>query len=301
MQRTASSILALFVSGCLAPLTIPATVAPERAPAELARIEALAEAPADTLPTEVRLHEVARHWFAGWQVGAPDRDVVAMSFVAVQVVTPEGTVLIDLPHPRSMDHRLTGARPGTYDDAAFEAALAAAEAARHVVVTHEHFDHVAAFALERMASVRARSLVLTEAQRASRTLRGDGGFPDALVAEVKRTAPSDGPHLLAPGIVLVPLPGHTPGTQLVYVRTASGQRLLFVGDVAWHASNFEVPRGKPRLVHALLGEDGEAMAHQLRWLHEAMRDPGLTIVSAHDGEQQDRLVAEGKLGRGLVQ
>src|SRR6185436_1780133 len=34
-------------------------------------------------------------------------------------------------------------------------------------------------------------------------------------------------------IVIVPAPGHTPGSVIVFVTESNGQRVAFVGDLAW--------------------------------------------------------------------
>ena len=40
---------------------------------------------------------------------------------------------------------------------------------------------------------------------------------------------------VAPEIVLIKAPGHTPGHQMVYVRLASKRDYLFIGDVGGHS------------------------------------------------------------------
>ena len=55
-------------------------------------------------------------------------------------------------------------------------------------------------------------------------------------------------YAAAPGIVLVKAPGHTPGSQLVFVKLASGKELLFIGDVAWHMDQIRQLWYRPRLV-----------------------------------------------------
>ncbi|GMT98647.1 hypothetical protein KH5H1_27660 [Corallococcus caeni] len=93
-------------------------------------------------------------------------------------------------------------------------------------------------------------------------------------------------HLLRPGVVLIKAPGHTPGTQMVYVRLVDGREFLLVGDVAWHQDNIQLPRMLPRLAQWVGGGDAQAMAHQLRWLHDLQGTaPELHLVLAHDGAQ----------------
>jgi glyoxylase-like metal-dependent hydrolase (beta-lactamase superfamily II) len=104
---------------------------------------------------------------------------------------------------------------------------------------------------------------------------------------------------LAPGVVLIKSPGHTPGSQMVYAQTANGAELLFIGDVAWHFRNIELQRERPRLMTWLfLKEDRTAVFGELaalKRLHEAQ--PAVRIVPGHDGPVIDALVGDGILKR----
>jgi glyoxylase-like metal-dependent hydrolase (beta-lactamase superfamily II) len=107
---------------------------------------------------------------------------------------------------------------------------------------------------------------------------------------------------IAPGVVLVKAPGHTPGTQLVYVRTRDELELLFVGDVAWHRDQLARLHYRPRLVtDFFLGEDRAAVLAQFRTLHELTRaHPQLLLVVSHDRDQREELIARGLLRDGLL-
>jgi glyoxylase-like metal-dependent hydrolase (beta-lactamase superfamily II) len=56
---------------------------------------------------------------------------------------------------------------------------------------------------------------------------------------------------IVPRVVLIKAPGHTPGSQMVYVKRADGQEILFLGDVAWQMRNIEEVRERARLVTIL--------------------------------------------------
>lgn len=287
-----------LLAGCLAPLAIPTQVEPADVPIDLGQLDLLATTTAEPLPTELRVIETARWQYDGWQLGEPQKPVISMAVVTMQVVSAMGHVYVALAHPKSRDKELTG-EGGVYDESTQASIIAAMQDARAIVVTHEHFDHVSAFAEPAQESLRKGPLLFSARQAASKVLRGNGGFTDAQVAQVKTY--EDGPHAIAPGVAVAPIPGHSEGSQLVYVRLANGRKFLLVGDVAWREANWKVPQGKPRLIHSMLGEDGEAMAKQLRWMHTLATTTDVVLVSAHDGEQHDRLVAEGLLGRGPAQ
>ena len=101
--------------------------------------------------------------------------------------------------------------------------------------------------------------------------------------------------------MLIKSAGHTPGSQMVYVQTASGAELLLIGDVAWHFRNIGLQRERARLVTMVfLKEDRTAVFGQLaalKRLHDAQ--PNVHIVPGHDGPVVDALVAAGVLKRGF--
>ena len=101
---------------------------------------------------------------------------------------------------------------------------------------------------------------------------------------------------MAPGVVLLTAPGHTPGSQLVFVQLADGRELLFLGDVAWQFTNIEHQRERARLVTLMIGEDRTLVLSQLRALAELHeKEPKLAIVPGHDAAVIEKLIAEGTL------
>jgi len=91
-------------------------------------------------------------------------------------------------------------------------------------------------------------------------------------------------------LVLVPMFGHTPGSMGLFLRTSTGKRFFFVGDVVWNAG--ALAAGAPKFWAARWLADGDAEATQavVDKIRAAMaRDPALVVVPAHDGAVQDRL------------
>jgi glyoxylase-like metal-dependent hydrolase (beta-lactamase superfamily II) len=105
-------------------------------------------------------------------------------------------------------------------------------------------------------------------------------------------------YALAPGMVLVKAPGHTPGSQLVFVKLASGKELLFIGDVAWHMTQLHELWYRPRLVTDLyLHENRNQVLNEFRTLHDlGASEPALQIVVSHDLDQRGELIKSGVLG-----
>lgn len=91
-------------------------------------------------------------------------------------------------------------------------------------------------------------------------------------------------------VVLVPLPGHTPGSVGVFLRLDDGRRFLFTGDTSWRLEGFSGPNEKFWVSRRLVDNDREGTRAQLQRVHELIQaDPALTVVPAHDAAVQDRI------------
>lgn len=206
------------------------------------------------------------------------------------------TMLIDAGFPPESLEQVGG---GTFHADAWQQVLAAMGEAEQIVVTHEHFDHLGGVAAFEPSAPLAGRLRLTREQHANEAALDAARVPHAL----RRPEPLayERTLALAPGVVLVKAPGHTPGSQLVFVRTRDGRELLFIGDVAWHHDQLEQLHYRPRLVTDLLiGEDRAAVLGQFRALSDLMRaHPDLVVVVSHDREQREQLVAKGVLRDGF--
>jgi glyoxylase-like metal-dependent hydrolase (beta-lactamase superfamily II) len=124
----------------------------------------------------------------------------------------------------------------------------------------------------------AHSVTMTREQLASSKLERKDFAPGAL--ERFRPLSYDGLYAVAPGVVLQKAPGHSPGSQLVYVELANGNRFLFVGDIAWSRDNITMQRGRPYIAKLLMGEDRPEVAAQLAALSRLPSD--VHVVIAHD-------------------
>ena len=104
---------------------------------------------------------------------------------------------------------------------------------------------------------------------------------------------------VAPGVVLIEAPGHTPGHQMVYVRLAEGTEFVFIGDIGWLMENVTELRLRPAETVGRIGEDPEALMLQLVWLR-GLADQGVVLVPSHDDRLLNRYAAEGLLGNDLA-
>ena len=84
-------------------------------------------------------------------------------------------------------------------------------------------------------------------------------------------------------VVLVPLPGHTPGSIGVFLDHVHGRRLLFVGDAAWSREAIEDPSHKIAPLSDLTDRDPATLSQTLWRLHHLhARLPDVVMVPAHD-------------------
>jgi len=198
---------------------------------------------------------------------------------AFRVRGPGGTVLIDSGLTREQAGKLDMT---DYDAAAQQRVEAAMNTADRIVFTHEHYDHIGGFAASRGMASNAEKAFVPRAQYAALAaeLGRAGKSAKALPPPVER----QGATALAPGVAVMPMPGHTPGSQLIYVVLASGREYLFPGDVTSMERNLSETRGRSRLVADWLApEDRNAVIGWIKGLRTLQaRTPGLTIAFQHD-------------------
>jgi glyoxylase-like metal-dependent hydrolase (beta-lactamase superfamily II) len=166
-----------------------------------------------------------------------------------------------------------------------------------VLLTHAHWDH--ASGLTDLPGVK----VLTTPEELSYVRQFHGREPTVMPEHFARatvdTFAWDGPpyenfpvshDLFGDGsVVAVPLPGHTPGSLGVFVRTAEA-RLFFVGDAVWSRDGIRIPSHRAKPLSHLVDADVDRTSETIWRLHHLQeRDPELVIVPAHDGDALDEV------------
>jgi glyoxylase-like metal-dependent hydrolase (beta-lactamase superfamily II) len=227
--------------------------------------------------------------------GAPAAPSV-QARTAFQVIYPDGHIMVDAGMDQQV-HRFFGRGvEEPYDTEAAKQVERALTTAKLIVVTHEHGDHVAGVVHTARARDLAPKTILTRSQ-----LQGLLTAPQ--MPEIKLTEEMAARYVvvdyeryypLAAGIVLVKAPGHTPGSQMVYVALDSGREFLLIGDAAWHMDGVRLMKGKNA---PWITEDQTTVMSQLRWLNELSRsEPRLVIVASHDDEEHRDLIQKRVLG-----
>ena len=160
---------------------------------------------------------------------------------------------------------------------------------RAIILTHSHWDHVSG-----VPDFPSTPVWLTPKER--RFIR-DGGAISAVARSFRGVRYRDytfesGPYLgfassrdvYGDGsIVIVPAPGHTPGSVVVFVALPGGRRYAFVGDLVWQREGISEREERPWLWQVLADADSTSLrANLLRMSAIASRFPELTVVPAHD-------------------
>jgi glyoxylase-like metal-dependent hydrolase (beta-lactamase superfamily II) len=227
--------------------------------------------------------------------GAPATPSV-QARTAFQVVYADSTLMIDAGMDQQVHNFFGRGVVEPYDAEAGKEVERAVRAAKMIVVTHEHGDHVAGVIHTPLAAELAPKTILTRTQVQS--LMTSPQMPEIkltpelasrfIVVDYDKYLP------VAPGIAFVKAPGHTPGSQMVFVVVESGREFLFIGDSTWHMDGVRQIVGKDA---PWITEDQPSVLDQLRWLNGLARtDPNLVIIASHDEEQRMSLVQQGVLG-----
>jgi glyoxylase-like metal-dependent hydrolase (beta-lactamase superfamily II) len=168
-----------------------------------------------------------------------------------------------------------------------------------IVLTHAHWDHASALGDFPEAQVWLAPEELAYVHEA----RGGGAPWPSQVGDPairwRTIAWNGGPYegfpqsldLYGDGTVrLVAMPGHTPGSVGVFVRTTGGRRLFLVGDTVWNAGALADGRPKFGLARWIVDSDADAVHDEVERIRAAQRrDPALVVVPTHDGDLQVRL------------
>ncbi|MGJ5243151.1 MBL fold metallo-hydrolase, partial [Bradyrhizobium oligotrophicum] len=220
----------------------------------------------------------------------------AFAATGILVRHPKGNLLIDTGFGRNVERQLTllpslQQSPHHLGTPIIDRlAKADADAITAIIPTHAHWDHISGVddfhGLPVMVNDAGQRFIDSHGEGTEvlnsfhgvtyRTYHFDGGsylgFPSS------HDVYSDG------SVVIVPAPGHTPDSVVVFVNLPSGKRYAFVGDLVWQMEGLTRPAEKPWMMRFLIGEDRSEIRTAIARIRAATKlYPQITAVPAHDG------------------
>ena len=259
---------------------------------DLDYVRKLAESDKKQLPTQINSLVIAEGEIPDWIVVAGGASHnFQISFTSFQVVYQNKTAIIECPFNKGLydkfcRFKLLGIKGKAFYNQNFDILQKALLKAEFIVVTHEHWDHVGGIAQSPDVNELMKKVILTSEQKSGPTINM-ANFPQEVLDEYIPLE-YENYHLLSPGIVLIKAPGHSCGSQMIFVLLENGKEFLFVGDVAWNLVNIEQLKNHSKIGMLLRHENGRNLGHQLRWLFDNIwNNPNnlINIVTSHDLDQ----------------
>jgi glyoxylase-like metal-dependent hydrolase (beta-lactamase superfamily II) len=246
---------------------------------DMAEVRKLAASIPGEKPREVRVERVADFSFPATAAVAGDGwNTLPVPVQSYELVFPGHTAIIDTALNNKQTNSLT-----SFDAAAYARMQGAMDKASLIVITHEHLDHIGGLSASPHLAEVLKATRLTKEQVDNPEYMTTAKLPDGALKGY-RPLVYDRYAVVAPGMVLIKAPGHTPGSQMVYVQRADGTEYLFLGDVAWTLRNVELVRERARLItQFMIREDHDAVMLELAELHRIHEaEPNLHMIPGHD-------------------
>jgi glyoxylase-like metal-dependent hydrolase (beta-lactamase superfamily II) len=268
---------------------------------DLAAIRAMSMVLPGTLPLAVNGVRVAASIRPRkFVIEGGDDTPVTMPRTAFQIVYSDCSVMIDSGLDKATHDSFSPDKPEPYFAEQFAKLERALANARLIVLTHHHADHVAGVLCAANFSELAGKTVIT--MDVADCMMNTPHRPHLKLAPpaLERFIVLDYPQYypVAPGVVLIRSPGHSPDSQMVFIRLQSGREILHSVDSAWIMDNITQSRGKAA---PWVKEDVPAVMAQLRWLNTvAATEKNITILVTHDDELFERLTRDGTIGGELA-
>jgi N-acyl homoserine lactone hydrolase len=157
-----------------------------------------------------------------------------------------------------------------------------------ILLTHSHWDHVSG-----LPDFPGVPVLVTRQEREFIRKSGDMDFCRLFTGiRYQEYGFEGGPYLGCPAshdvygdgsIVVVPVPGHTPGSVVVFVTLPNRRHYAFVGDLVYQLEGISQREERPWLVRRKADTDADGnRQNMLRIVALKERLPDLVIVPAHD-------------------
>jgi glyoxylase-like metal-dependent hydrolase (beta-lactamase superfamily II) len=183
---------------------------------------------------------------------------------------------------------LLGAEPVEVGRSVSAALGAARERVDGIVFTHMHVDHTEGIALLCANDAPPLPVYMTPAQaeRPNYTTRpGRTQVREAPCARIVKL-PDTGIGLLPdlPGVGVIRVSGHTPGSQVVVAWVGNPARgTVLAGDAVFEMASILDDRPKPLVYRLLITPESEEQLAKVRgWLRSLAVDESFTIIPSHD-------------------
>lgn len=169
-----------------------------------------------------------------------------------------------------------------------------------IIFTHEHADHIGGLLQSPNWRQLMRKALINDAQLKNRphgTIWPSGSTK--LVSPISY----QGVKAVAPGVVLISAPGHSAGSQMIYVRRADGREYIFMGDAASSLDNVRLVRPRSRYVMVTGGheDDRDEIFRQTIALNRLWKtEPQLALVPGHDAAAIRQMERQGLLKHGFT-
>ena len=270
---------------------------------DMTAVRRLADAGVVDLPVAIRVETIGHLLVPeAFAIAGGRWQNLDMPVSAYEIVYKDGAVIVDTAFDADVAKHM-GAK--VFDDAAYARLGGALATAQLIIVTHEHADHAGGLLAQPnlkdlMGKARLTQVQVTELKKAIRESQIYKPNVSPTVFDGYEGIDDEPYHAIAPGVVLIKAPGHTPGSQMIYVKRADGQEILFLGDVAWQMRNIEEVRERPRFATWLAAEDREAVMGEFVELHRLhTAEPNLNMMPGHDSAELMRFFKAGLLTRGF--
>jgi len=264
---------------------------------EINEVRRLARSAMGGLPTQVNVEILARNSAPIFALraggGLANTEMVRSVF---QVETPKGHYVIET----GMDEALA-AEFGQAENFSNDVWLRTQQLMTEsigIMVTHEHPDHIGGLVRHANPQNVADKAILTNEQVLELPRYTKNRMPPISFTGFEPLA-LEKPHLVSPGIVMIPAPGHTPGSIIIYIVLENSREFLFIGDIAYTHSNVEDGVDRARFMRFLMHdpEDRDAVVNQLSALHQiSQSEPGILIIPAHASLYIAQLINEDVIG-----
>lgn len=282
MSRFSKTIVVLLLLAGAAYYWLLVNAGPASAPIrrlDIAQLRVAANAIPGDKPTSLEYAPIASRQVAGAALAAGNglRQITS-SAIAWRLDTPRGGIVIDSGLSQD-DAAAMGMKQ--FDRRAQTVIGQWMDQAELIVFTHEHIDHVGGFLdYAGFRNIAAKAVFSPGLLRGMTSLWREN---IRLLPKPRILAPVEA---VAPGVVLIQTPGHTPASQMIFVQTKNGREYLFAGDTGSLANNIIQTTPRSRLLTDwLVKEDRAAVIGWLKGIKVLRKhNEHLVIIPSHDAK-----------------